>query len=204
MKTEENIHCNFCADGIYDKKEETMEVMVRGKSITHTLYKCDSCEGEIMRGEKMNRCHHCGQEFCEKGNSDDICNKCKDSIIAGVEKEYGGVLESYTGPVLNAKLTDEILNEDDMRPQSLTGPVLNQSLTDYISKGTIIRTFDSGGNRLVIGLLSKRPYCEQGFIDVDSKIESNISERIAEIGEVRGVCMVEDKIHLDDIVGHVL
>lgn len=186
MKTEENMHCNFCADGIYDKTNETTEIMVRGKNITHTLYKCDSCEGEIMRGEimrgeKMNRCHHCGQEFCEKGNSDEICNKCKDSIIAGVEKEYG------------------------MRPQSLTGPVLSQSLNDYISKGTIIRTFDSEGNRLVIGLLSKRPYAKKGFIDDDSKVESNFSRQIARIGSISGaaIVMVSDRVHEEDLKGEL-
>lgn len=181
MKTEENMHCNLCADGIYDKKEETMEVIVQGKSIKHRLHKCNVCEGEIMKAEKMNRCHHCGQEFCEKGNSDEICNKCKDSIIAGVEKEYG------------------------MRPQSLTGPVLSQSLNDSISKGTIIRTFDSEGNRLVIGLLSKRPYAEKGFIDDDSKVESNFSRQIARIGSISGaaIVMVSDRVHEEDLKGEL-
>lgn len=103
--------------------------------------------------------------------------------------------------------TEDILNENEWDvPESLTGPVLSESLTEQISKGTIIRTFDSTGNMLVIGLLSKRPASEKGFIDEDSKLESNFSRQISKIGNISGAAlvMVEDRIlNNDDLKGDI-
>lgn len=99
--------------------------------------------------------------------------------------------------------TEDILNEREKlyqeewrTPESYTGPVLEQDLTDKISRGTIIRTFDSDGNRLVIGLLSKKPPSEKGFIGDESNIESIFSKRMAKIGVIRGtaILMVEDSV----------
>lgn len=99
--------------------------------------------------------------------------------------------------------TEDILNERKQEkenewevPESLTGPVLNGALTEQISQGTIIRTFDAAGNRLVIGLLSKRPKSEKGFIGDESKIESNFSKNVARIGSISGcaIVMVEDRV----------
>ncbi len=93
--------------------------------------------------------------------------------------------------------TEEILNERELHvPDSWTGPVLDNALTEQISQGTIIRTFDAAGNRLVIGLLSKRPPAEKGFIDDESEIESSFSKKIARIGTISGatIVMVSDRI----------
>lgn len=50
MKTEENMHCNFCYDGMYEKKDEFMEQMLNGSMIKYQLHKCNICEQEMMRG----------------------------------------------------------------------------------------------------------------------------------------------------------
>lgn len=53
MKTE-NMNCNFCPDGIYEIKEEFINVEVRGKNIKHQLHKCRVCGAKIMRGINEN------------------------------------------------------------------------------------------------------------------------------------------------------
>lgn len=50
MKAEENMHCNFCPHGIYDKKDEKIDVRIGDKLVTHILHKCIVCGGEIMKG----------------------------------------------------------------------------------------------------------------------------------------------------------